>query len=1266
MAVSPFLVDEQNPWPGLSSFTESAQAYFFGRENEIREILSRIEARPFTLLFGQSGLGKSSLLQAGIMPRLRKKNYLPVYFRLDYEAGAPGLDEQIGRALLRSLAEIGAPAPARPPGSVEGESLWEWFHRADTRLTDADGRTLIPIFIIDQFEEIFTLGERDAATRTRSLAWFRSLAYLVENWCPPEVKDRLQEHEALLEEVDLASHPIRILISMREDFLPHLDERESEMPSAMLNRLRLTPLRGTEALEAVLRPAPRLVRPPVAEAIVRFVAGQPQAELQDFVVATPILNLVCRELNERRKARNLSVITPDLIEGDAGKILRQFYEECLAGQPPGLRIFIEEEMLSASGHRENISEERADRIMARAGLPKSALDELVARRLLQKEERLGRIRFELIHDVLCGPIAQSRAERATREKEEKDLAEKKAVLAKIRQIRRRLVLAGVGLLVGAVLLAYALWEGHQARQRSAQLSRIITMMNKNHKRLIDIGSAYPEFVPMETDVFTRDLDDINEVIEEGGVNNDVLWLKLSALLDLSDLLPADKNGPEKLKRTEEAMRIADELIKSDHDPDDQARLGLYLGAISEAFYQLHQNERSQHVYDQAIHVLDRVVNKDPAVVHNWKALLIKSSYFDRLAVLTADQKDALLSQSVAEARLAYQAQPDAIEYADNLAQMLITRASYLNDLQPGSAEVTKILDQIFELEKQISPLTDKLASDKDIVSYRNNMAEVFKTMGGIEQENDRWDNAEDSFRNYVESRELEIAKDPSSMGKDYNYNTQRNLLASAYNDRGDFERARAKAAVRDVDKRDTALNKAQDAYQASLQIGKALTEASPKESDYWETLGNTYAGLKELAIDRANLALNAQPPDLASASQFYQVAHNGLEDHITALRQASAMADPDEQRQRSRSVAIALREEGEFEVDRAKAASEDATACRHDALDCYNGSLALLAVLLKDHPHDTDMELTSALAHEDLFSLAQDQAEAASHAGHDTEARGYYQSGEKEVADYLQAMQELVAQQKAAQADDLDNESTLVNANVSQGDLYRSEANHLKSAPPGLFAKADQCYQNALALAQTLTAQHPEVAGVWSTLAEVDESMDGSAADQASAALSRGDVVQAKAFYQKANDQVALTLKAARQALALATGAERSSKMHKVASALGTASYDLLFVGQYAAAQQDATAAIWDDPTELWVTTNQAHALLLEGKFDEAWTIYQQLAFERIYSDDKETFRDAVLDDFDAFQKAKAFFTPQQLADIEKARRQLQALSPPAPSSTGQ
>jgi predicted Zn-dependent protease len=237
---------------------------------------------------------------------------------------------------------------------------------------------------------------------------------------------------------------------------------------------------------------------------------------------------------------------------------------------------------------------------------------------------------------------------------------------------------------------------------------------------------------------------------------------------------------------------------------------------------------------------------------------------------------------------------------------------------------------------------------------------------------------------------------------------------------------------------------------------------------------------------------------------------------------------------------------------------------------------------------------------------------------------------------------------------------------VNQGDLYRSEANHLNPPPPGLFAKADQCYQNALVLAQTLTAQYPKVASVWSTLAEVEQSMDGSASDQAAAALSQGDVVRAKILYQKANDQVALNLKAARQALALATGAERSGKMHKVASVLGTASYDLLFVGQYAAALQDATAAIWDDPTELWVTTNQAHALLLEGKFDEAWAIYQQHAFERIYSDDKETFREAVLDDFDAFEKARAFFTPQQLADIEKARRQLQALPAPAPASSGQ
>lgn len=63
------VVDEQQPWLGLLPFTEKTRRFFFGRDAEIAEISDRIAENPLTVLFGQSGLGKTSLLRAGVVPR---------------------------------------------------------------------------------------------------------------------------------------------------------------------------------------------------------------------------------------------------------------------------------------------------------------------------------------------------------------------------------------------------------------------------------------------------------------------------------------------------------------------------------------------------------------------------------------------------------------------------------------------------------------------------------------------------------------------------------------------------------------------------------------------------------------------------------------------------------------------------------------------------------------------------------------------------------------------------------------------------------------------------------------------------------------------------------------------------------------------------------------------------------------------------------------------------------------------------------------------
>ena len=148
---------------GLASFTEETRAYFHGRDEEVGELSRRVQRRLLTVLFGQSGLGKTSILRAGIVPRLRPEGYCPVYVRIDYGADTPPPAEQIKQAILRATREAGH--WTRPGVATGGETLWEFLHHRDDLLRDASGRPLLPLLIFDQFEEIFTLAQGDEIGR---------------------------------------------------------------------------------------------------------------------------------------------------------------------------------------------------------------------------------------------------------------------------------------------------------------------------------------------------------------------------------------------------------------------------------------------------------------------------------------------------------------------------------------------------------------------------------------------------------------------------------------------------------------------------------------------------------------------------------------------------------------------------------------------------------------------------------------------------------------------------------------------------------------------------------------------------------------------------------------------------------------------------------------------------------------------------------------------------------------------------------------------
>jgi tetratricopeptide (TPR) repeat protein len=500
-------IDQQHPWLGLASFTEETRQFFYGREEEVAELGRRVQRKLLTILFGQSGLGKTSILRAGIVPRLRPEGYCPVYVRIDYSPETPPPSEQIKQAIFRATESSGS--WTQPGTAVEGESLWEFLHHRDDMLRDAAGKPIIPLLIFDQFEEIFTLAQADDAGRKRAAQFIEDLADLVENRPPKVLEAKLEHDDAVIDRFDFSRADYRILIALREDYLAHLEGVKTAMPSITQNRMRLARMNGQQALAAVTKPGGKLVTQEVAEAIVRFTAGG--SELPNAEVEPSLLSLICRELNNARIAQQRDEISADLLAGSNDTILNEFYERALADQPAAVRKVIEDDLLTESGYRENLAEERVLKAFTAAGAQPDAattLATLVNRRLLRIEERLDVRRVELTHDVLCGVVQASRELRLEREALEE--AEKQLVAQKEREratrkalIRARQIASGCVVLsvvaVGSAIYGYfSAQRAQRAEVAAQQVQRMADTSRGEAEKLVVylLDDFYDELAPV--------------------------------------------------------------------------------------------------------------------------------------------------------------------------------------------------------------------------------------------------------------------------------------------------------------------------------------------------------------------------------------------------------------------------------------------------------------------------------------------------------------------------------------------------------------------------------------------------------------------------------------------------------------------------------------------------------------------------------------------------------------------------------------------------
>ncbi|MBM7112019.1 protein kinase domain-containing protein [Archangium primigenium] len=147
-----------NPYRGLLAFDADHRGVFFGREAQVREVVDRLRADPFVLVAGDSGVGKSSLCRAGVLPAVEESGLGEDARRWRVARLVPG------RRPLMALAEALAPEAGWPAATLEARLAEEPGALAQVLRRRPPGAPA-PLLFVDQLEELVTLAPAEDAAR---------------------------------------------------------------------------------------------------------------------------------------------------------------------------------------------------------------------------------------------------------------------------------------------------------------------------------------------------------------------------------------------------------------------------------------------------------------------------------------------------------------------------------------------------------------------------------------------------------------------------------------------------------------------------------------------------------------------------------------------------------------------------------------------------------------------------------------------------------------------------------------------------------------------------------------------------------------------------------------------------------------------------------------------------------------------------------------------------------------------------------------------
>lgn len=341
----------ENTFLGLQPYTEADAYRFKGRTEESQELFRLIVRNDYTVCYAESGEGKTSLLNAGVFPLLRQNMYFPIAITFtsdDYEHTPDNFDTIIDRCIRDSITEYNETNKGvnveyklcstdfqdtdRQSALQQELGNYSWWKLRNYK-PQAMGLTFTPVFVFDQFEEVFNLPGSIVWTK-KFFDWLEDVS---SDSCPDKIVNKVREiigtdaaFPAIKEDKDF-----KAVFSLRKEFIGELDYwgmQKCFIPSLKDNRYCLKAL-TYEGAKKVMTQQKRFLEYKVEQVLHYFVqqySREPEQTIAENLPVIPalLLSVVCDSWE--KDIHYFSYIDASDIDQSLSKILEKFFDEALS------------------------------------------------------------------------------------------------------------------------------------------------------------------------------------------------------------------------------------------------------------------------------------------------------------------------------------------------------------------------------------------------------------------------------------------------------------------------------------------------------------------------------------------------------------------------------------------------------------------------------------------------------------------------------------------------------------------------------------------------------------------------------------------------------------------------------------------------------------------------------------------------------------------------------------------------------------------------